>query len=78
MKCPNCQTENPQEHRFCRKCGKELLLSCPQCRAKVIADDSFCGKCGHELARAEEIKETVPETEGERKQVTVLFSDLSG
>ncbi|UCF86288.1 MAG: zinc-ribbon domain-containing protein [Desulfobacteraceae bacterium] len=21
MKCPKCQTENPQKNRFCRECG---------------------------------------------------------
>jgi class 3 adenylate cyclase len=78
MKCSKCQTENPQENKFCRKCGKQLLLSCPQCGAKVLAHDSFCGKCGQDLAKADEIEEAVPGTDGERKQVTVLFSDLSG
>jgi hypothetical protein len=26
MKCAKCQTDNPQENKFCRKCGKELLV----------------------------------------------------
>ncbi|MCK5484644.1 MAG: zinc-ribbon domain-containing protein [Desulfobacterales bacterium] len=38
MKCPKCQIENPQENRFCRKCGKELLLSCPKCGAEVLPE----------------------------------------
>jgi class 3 adenylate cyclase/tetratricopeptide (TPR) repeat protein len=46
MKCPKCQTDNPEGAKFCIECGH---------------------KFGEELA-----------TEGERKQVTVLFSDLSG
>ena len=78
MKCPKCQTENPHENKFCRKCGKKVLLSCPQCGEKVLGDDSFCGKCGHDLAKVEGIEEAVPETDGERKHVTVFFSDLSG
>jgi class 3 adenylate cyclase/tetratricopeptide (TPR) repeat protein len=78
MKCSNCATENPQENKFCRKCGKQLSLSCPQCGAKVLADDSFCGKCGQDLATANETEQALPESDGERKHVTVLFSDLSG
>ena len=78
MKCPKCQHENPQENRYCSKCGKELLLSCSKCGAEVISDDLFCGKCGQELWKADEITEVVPETGGERKYITVIFSDLSG
>jgi class 3 adenylate cyclase/tetratricopeptide (TPR) repeat protein len=78
MKCSKCQTENPQENRFCRKCGANLLLTCPQCGAEVLSDDRYCGKCGQELDEATETADTAPEPEGERKHVTVLFSDLSG
>ena len=78
MKCPKCHHENPQENKFCRKCGKELLLSCSKCGAEVLSDDLFCGKCGQELRKVDEIVEALPETGGERKYVTVLFSDLSG
>jgi class 3 adenylate cyclase/tetratricopeptide (TPR) repeat protein len=78
MKCPKCQTENPQKNRFCRECGTDLLLGCPQCGAEVLARDKFCGKCGNKLDKALETEEKVPKTEGERKHVTVLFSDLSG
>jgi predicted amidophosphoribosyltransferase len=77
MKCSKCQTENPQENRFCRKCGANLLLTCPQCGAEVLSDDRYCGKCGQELDEATETADTAPEPEGERKHVTVLFSDLS-
>ena len=78
MKCPKCQTENPQKDRFCHECGTELLLGCHQCGAEVLAHDKFCGKCGNKLDKALETEGKVPKTEGERKHVTVLFSDLSG
>ncbi len=77
MKCPKCQKEDLDENKFCRECGTRLLLACPQCQAEVLADDRFCGKCGQELGQVESERE-VPETKGERKYVTVLFSDLSG
>jgi len=78
MECPKCQAENPETKKFCRKCGEKLLLSCPQCGAEVLADDDFCGDCGQNLERAVPPEEPAPELEGERKYVTVLFSDLSG
>ena len=37
----------------------------------------FCGECGQKLEEAVTSK-IEPSIEGERKQVTVLFSDLSG
>jgi class 3 adenylate cyclase/tetratricopeptide (TPR) repeat protein len=79
MKCPKCQTENPEGNKFCRKCGKMISLTCPQCGIDIQADDAFCGACGSSLATPaqKELKEE-PIDQGERKYVTVLFSDLSG
>ncbi|MBW1945402.1 MAG: AAA family ATPase, partial [Deltaproteobacteria bacterium] len=84
MKCPECKAENPETTKFCRKCGTELLLACPQCGAEILPEDDFCGKCGHTLsvnisAKAAGPNDFVlPIASGERKQVSVLFSDLSG
>jgi class 3 adenylate cyclase/tetratricopeptide (TPR) repeat protein len=78
MKCPKCQTENPEADKFCHECGAKLLLTCPQCGAEVLAGDKFCRKCGQRLKELAETQKRAPETEGERKYVTVLFSDLSG
>jgi predicted ATPase/class 3 adenylate cyclase len=78
MKCPKCQTENPQANKFCRSCGTKLILECAKCGAEVILDDGFCGKCGHKFNETAELYKTSQEVEGERKHVTVLFSDLTG
>ena len=48
MKCPKCQTENPEGKKFCRKCGASLL-TCPRCGATLQPDDEFCGDCGTPL-----------------------------
>ena len=77
MKCPNCQFENREEAKFCLKCGEKLELKCPQCGKELPLLAEFCDECGARLGLLAEEKE-VPEAEGERKHVTVLFSDLSG
>ena len=79
MKCPKCQDENPAVRKFCRKCGTKLILACPQCGFENLPDDLFCGGCGNKLSEAVPPK-GVSDTElpGERKHVTILFSDFSG
>jgi len=50
MKCPKCQTENPETRKFCLECGAKLSQVCPQCGSENLPEDKFCGKCGHALA----------------------------
>ncbi len=53
MKCPSCQTENPDDNLFCRKCGAKFSVSCPKCGAEILSEDTFCGKCGQKLGKEE-------------------------
>jgi len=78
MKCPNCQHENPEGAKFCNECGSKLQLACPECGKVNPTGSKFCNECGERLERAVETEKSVPEVEGERKHVTVLFSDLTG
>jgi class 3 adenylate cyclase/tetratricopeptide (TPR) repeat protein len=79
MKCPKCQTENPEKRKFCHECGAKLSLLCSQCGADILPSDKFCGECGNKIkGSTEETTKLTADFEGERKHVTVLFSDLSG
>jgi serine/threonine protein kinase len=51
MKCPNCQTENPDNAKFCRKCGTPLHkeIECPQCHHLNKTVAKFCEECGKPL-----------------------------
>ncbi|MGD2127627.1 MAG: adenylate/guanylate cyclase domain-containing protein, partial [Desulfobacteraceae bacterium] len=78
MKCPKCRFENREGAKFCGKCRAELLLVCSQCNSENPPDNVFCDECGQRLGEAAEAETVLPEAEGERKHITVLFSDLSG
>ena len=44
--CPHCQFENPDNHRFCQKCGESLTeTTCPACGKTVPFDAEFCPYC---------------------------------
>ena len=53
MRCPNCDTENRAERRFCAACGRELWLVCPACGARSEPGAGFCGDCGARLGAPE-------------------------
>lgn len=78
MKCPSCQYENRGEAKFCLECGEKLELDCPQCGRTFPISAKFCDHCGEKLGPFAEAEKPPLEAEGERKHVTVLFSDLSG
>jgi class 3 adenylate cyclase/tetratricopeptide (TPR) repeat protein len=80
MKCTQCQFENREDAKFCLACGMKLEIDCPQCGKAFPISAKFCDECGHILQQVTRAEERAPkaEGEGERKHVTVLFSDLSG
>lgn len=92
MKCPKCSFYNQEDARFCQECGHTLELECPQCGKKLSPAAKFCIGCGKALPSTPPnalnpssstpqpniLREPRGATEGERKHVTVLFSDLSG
>ena len=79
---------------FCNKCGSQLEITCPKCSRVNPPDSNFCNSCGHDLSKRDVPQKAAdsqssapaePESaesrhipEGERRQATVVFSDLSG
>ncbi len=78
MKCPECQFENREGAKFCGKCRTKLSRVCSFCGSENPPENNFCDECGQKLVEVAQPEKTAPESEGERKHVTVLFSDLSG
>src|SRR5918995_1270259 len=79
VNCTACGTENPAGARFCMNCGEALERRCPSCDTPAPAEARFCMNCGAALdavpSAAPAAPAVLPE---ERRQVTVLFADLSG
>ncbi|MGA9722128.1 MAG: adenylate/guanylate cyclase domain-containing protein [Candidatus Binatus sp.] len=84
MRCSSCEFENPEGRKFCSECGAVLQHCCPQCGADNAPTAKFCGECGAPLNAT--IGTPVSQTAhiqqddvvGERRHLTVLFSDLVG
>jgi class 3 adenylate cyclase len=75
MECSACHVENAPGRRFCGGCGARLALLCPACAFANDPGDRFCGGCG---LRLEPPAAPPPPSDGERREVTILFADLAG
>ena len=94
MRCPSCNSANPETARFCIECGAAYEHRCSKCGRGNLLQAKFCGHCGSSLnaAAAPEIdggsqanvsvRDGAPEVQGsrdgERRHLTVLFCDLVG
>jgi predicted amidophosphoribosyltransferase len=70
--------EPPVGAKFCNECGGRLEMTCPKCGKANPPGSRFCNECGQKFEKEEFVERKEPSIEGERKQVTVLFSDLIG
>ena len=71
--CPNCGNHNPAGSKFCNECGRDLRPT--EATASVEGTPS---EAVFQETQAKSALPVSPAFEGERKYVTVLFSDLSG
>jgi len=78
MKCPKCQFSNREGAKFCKECGHEIEIVCPQCGVINLPSGKFCDNCGKGLKEISPTEKTILLAKSERKNVTVLFSDISG
>src|SRR5712671_4798983 len=85
MRCPACDLDNREGRKFCAGCGAGLGWACAKCGYANAAGEGFCGGCGQASPTAAagnqqaEVKPGAPSTAGdERRQVAILFADLSG
>src|SRR5207302_10763266 len=69
---------NPPSARFCMGCGAQLERRCASCGAAIPPEARFCMDCGAALEGAPPAPTPVAAPPEERRQVTVLFADLSG
>ena len=70
--CPGCGTSNPSANKFCHQCG-QALAPAPTPAARFASPQSYTPP-----HLAEKILTLRTALASERKQVTVLFADVSG
>lgn len=90
MRCPQCQTATRAQAKFCEQCGAQLPRSCAACGTALGPSARFCAECGapvdeaaRHVARSAQATRDEPVAthaaeDGERRQATVVFSDLAG
>jgi class 3 adenylate cyclase/tetratricopeptide (TPR) repeat protein len=89
MSCPHCQIAAQTDAKYCRQCGSRLGNNCPACGAANPVKSKFCGECGKALSDLPappspprsgyaEIEKTHFVSQGERRHLTILFTDLTG
>ncbi len=80
MRCPSCGRENPEDASFCGLCGTALVgeVACSGCGRSNPATETFCHGCGRHLREPPLTAAAAPAPiDGERRQLTVMFSDLA-
>jgi len=77
--CPECGYSNSLSHKFCGGCGQKLSLPV-QTLPKVLSFDEKQTKIQRHLSKdlTDKILSQREHIKGERKHVTVMFSDLCG
>ena len=82
MRCPSCESNNPDAAQYCAACGMALASTCPHCQADLTPGARFCISCGRpvsrpdEAAAADDTREAEAIPLSERRRISVLFVDL--
>lgn len=93
MKCSKCAHLNPPAAKFCSDCGQMMGAVCTSCETVNLPQNKSCSQCGNVLPsggatdvdrffkrrRSDAAQRALSKKHaGERKHVTVLFSDMAG
>ena len=49
MHCPRCQTDNPENARYCLNCGLAFERRCTNCQTELPPGARFCMACGQPI-----------------------------
>jgi class 3 adenylate cyclase/tetratricopeptide (TPR) repeat protein len=74
LTCAACSAANDESAKFCSQCGQPLIRNCSGCSKALPSNAKFCPECGAPVQTA---PKNAPVDSNERRQVTVLFSDLA-
>ena len=83
MRCPSCESNNPDAAQFCATCGTAMAQACPHCGTELTHSARFCISCGRPVSASDAPAAAVgtPPAEAvpvsERRRVSVLFVDLA-
>ena len=84
MSCPHCQKAALSNAKFCRQCGQRVGINCPACAAPNPPESRFCGECGSALPGTSQLADDTESenarvvSQGQRRHLTILFTDLTG
>ena len=84
MRCSSCGSTNPEGAKFCIECASPLRRRCPRCGFENLPQAKFCAECGAALVAPSKAESSPREverraetrSEGERRQLTVMFCDV--
>nr|NIM93758.1 AAA family ATPase [Anaerolineales bacterium] len=74
IRCPSCSTQNPGDARFCKKCRTEIGEISEAVQVSRLQDLRDSAPKGLQ----EKMRQAEAEIEGQRKPVTILFTDIVG
>src|SRR5258708_8804255 len=79
MRCPNCQTVNPPNAKFCLECGNRLVV-CPNCGTVNLPAAKFCIECGTSLTMTSTHKgeKPSPQVQPVRSERTASLPEWDG
>ena len=64
MRCPNCQSENPEHASFCIECGAAFERHCLKCGFENPPRAKFCSRCGSSFTES-----AIPPTAKDRSRM---------